>query len=42
MTVVRGASGDARTAAQAFAKGELADAGIGCAGHGGAGHECSH
>jgi predicted DNA-binding protein (UPF0251 family)/predicted Fe-Mo cluster-binding NifX family protein len=42
MTVVRGASGDARAAAQAFAKGELSDSGVGCAGHGEAGHECSH
>lgn len=42
IAVIRGASGEARAAAQAFAKGELADAGIGCAGHGTPGHECSH
>lgn len=41
ITVVRGASGDARAAAQAFVDGTLADSGIGCAGHG-EGHECSH
>ncbi|MHB0897304.1 MAG: NifB/NifX family molybdenum-iron cluster-binding protein [Spirochaetales bacterium] len=40
--VVRGASGQARAAAEAFAKGTLADSGEGCAGHGGEGHECSH
>jgi predicted DNA-binding protein (UPF0251 family)/predicted Fe-Mo cluster-binding NifX family protein len=42
MTVVRGASGDARAAAQAFADGELVDSGAGCAGHGAPGHECTH
>jgi predicted Fe-Mo cluster-binding NifX family protein len=42
MTVVRGASGDARAAAQAFAKGEFADSGVGCAGHGEPGHACTH
>ena len=47
MTVVRGASGDAKAAAQAYANGELVDANVGCAaghgaGHGTAGHECSH
>jgi predicted DNA-binding protein (UPF0251 family)/predicted Fe-Mo cluster-binding NifX family protein len=42
MTVIRGASGDARAAAEAFAKGEFADSGVGCAGHGEQGHECSH
>ena len=41
ITVVRGASGDAKAAAQAFVDGTLADSGIGCAGHG-EGHECSH
>jgi predicted DNA-binding protein (UPF0251 family)/predicted Fe-Mo cluster-binding NifX family protein len=43
--VVRGASGDARAAALAFARGELPDSGLGCAAHGperGQGHECSH
>lgn len=41
--VVRGASGKARAAAEAFAQGKLADSGVGCAGHGGEpGHECSH
>ena len=40
--VVRGASGQARAAAEAFARGSLADSGKGCAGHGEAGHECSH
>jgi predicted Fe-Mo cluster-binding NifX family protein len=39
MTVVRGASGPAREAAAAFAKGNIADSGVGCAGHG---DECSH
>jgi predicted DNA-binding protein (UPF0251 family)/predicted Fe-Mo cluster-binding NifX family protein len=39
--VVRGASGQARAAVEAFAKGEFADSGKGCAGHG-EGHECSH
>ncbi len=39
--VVRGASGKARAAAEAFAAGALADSGAGCAGHG-EGHECSH
>jgi predicted DNA-binding protein (UPF0251 family)/predicted Fe-Mo cluster-binding NifX family protein len=47
LTVLRGASGDARAAAQALANGELVDSGVGCAahgaaGHGQAGHECSH
>jgi predicted DNA-binding protein (UPF0251 family)/predicted Fe-Mo cluster-binding NifX family protein len=41
IAVVRGAAGDARAAAQAFAAGRLADSGQGCAGHG-EGHECSH
>jgi predicted DNA-binding protein (UPF0251 family)/predicted Fe-Mo cluster-binding NifX family protein len=41
MTVVRGASGDARAAAQAFASGALADSGAGCPGHGAPGHECT-
>ncbi|PKL06366.1 MAG: DNA-binding protein [Spirochaetae bacterium HGW-Spirochaetae-9] len=40
--VVRGASGSARAAAEAFARGTLADSGLGCAGHGEAGHECNH
>jgi predicted DNA-binding protein (UPF0251 family)/predicted Fe-Mo cluster-binding NifX family protein len=42
LTVIRGASGDARAAAEAFAKGALADSGVGCAGHGESGHECNH
>lgn len=42
ITVVRGASGPARAAAEAFAKGELGDSGVGCAGHGEPGHECHH
>ena len=37
--VVRGASGPAREAAEAFARGSLQDSGGGCAGHG---DECSH
>jgi predicted DNA-binding protein (UPF0251 family)/predicted Fe-Mo cluster-binding NifX family protein len=41
IAVIRGASGDARQAVQAFVDGTLADSGIGCAGHG-ADHECSH
>ena len=40
--VVRGATGQARAAAEAFARGTLADSGLGCAGHGEAGHECNH
>ena len=40
ITVIRGASGPAREAAEAFAKGALADSGQGCAGHGEPGHEC--
>jgi predicted DNA-binding protein (UPF0251 family)/predicted Fe-Mo cluster-binding NifX family protein len=40
--VIRGASGQAREAAEAFAKGSLADSGVGCAGHGEPGHECTH
>jgi predicted Fe-Mo cluster-binding NifX family protein len=43
IAVVRGASGDARAAAGAFAKGSLADSGIGCAGHSSEPeHECNH
>lgn len=42
IVAVRGASGDAREAARAFANGTLADSGAGCAGHGGDGHECTH
>ena len=42
ISVLRGATGDARAAAEAFAKGNLADSGLGCAGHGEAGHECQH
>ena len=40
--VLRGASGQARAAAEAFAKGSLSDSGLGCAGHGEPGHECTH
>lgn len=42
ISVIRGATGDATTAAQAFLDGTLADSGVGCAGHGEPGHECSH
>jgi predicted DNA-binding protein (UPF0251 family)/predicted Fe-Mo cluster-binding NifX family protein len=42
IVVARGASGSAKTAAEAFAKGTLADSGLGCAGHGDPGHECAH
>ncbi len=42
ITVIRGASGDAKKAVQAFVDGTLADSGLGCAGHGEDGHECSH
>lgn len=43
IAVVRGASGDAKSAVQAFVNGEFADSGVGCAGHDGHdGHECSH
>jgi predicted Fe-Mo cluster-binding NifX family protein len=34
IAVIRGASGDARAAAEAFARGKLVDSGGGCAGHG--------
>lgn len=40
--VIRGASGTAREAAEALAKGALVDSGTGCAGHGEPGHECGH
>jgi len=40
IAVVRGASGDARAAAEAFAKGALADSGVGCSAHSEPGHEC--
>ncbi|HWP68791.1 MAG TPA: NifB/NifX family molybdenum-iron cluster-binding protein [Rectinemataceae bacterium] len=42
ITVIRGASGQTRAAAEAFAKGSFADSGVGCAGHGDPGHECTH
>ncbi len=42
IAVVRGASGNARAAAEAFAKGSLGDSGVGCAGHGEPGHVCTH
>lgn len=41
ITVIRGASGDAKKAVEAFARGSLSDSGKGCAGHGENG-ECSH
>ena len=42
ITVVRGASGDARKAVQNFVDGKLSDSGSGCAGHGDDGHTCDH
>jgi predicted DNA-binding protein (UPF0251 family)/predicted Fe-Mo cluster-binding NifX family protein len=42
IAVTRGATGEARAAAEAFAKGKLADSGVGCVGHGEPGHECAH
>lgn len=42
ITVVRGASGDARKAVQDFVDGKLSDSGSGCAGHGDDGHTCDH
>jgi predicted Fe-Mo cluster-binding NifX family protein len=42
IAVVRGAAGDARQAAEAFARGSLVDAGSGCAGQGQDGHVCAH
>lgn len=42
ITVVRGASGDARKAVQDFVDGKLTDSGSGCAGHGDDGHTCAH
>jgi predicted Fe-Mo cluster-binding NifX family protein len=42
IAVVRGASGDARAAADAFAKGSLMDSGVGCAAHSEPGHDCVH
>jgi predicted DNA-binding protein (UPF0251 family)/predicted Fe-Mo cluster-binding NifX family protein len=42
IAVVRGASGSAKEAAEAFAKGRLADSGKGCAGQREPGHECNH
>lgn len=40
IAVIRGASGDARAAAEAFAAGTLADSGLGCAPHE-HGHDCA-
>jgi predicted Fe-Mo cluster-binding NifX family protein len=40
IVVVRGASGDARAAAKAFAEGSLTDSGVGCAAHSEPGHGC--
>jgi len=42
IAVVRGASGDAKAAAGAFAKGALVDSGVGCAARSESGHECNH
>ncbi len=42
IAVLRGATGDARAAAEAFAKGNLTYSGVGCAGHGEPGHQCQH
>lgn len=43
ITVVRGASGDARAAVQAFVDGTLSDSGHGCSSHSAAeGHGCAH
>lgn len=41
ISVIRGASGSARAAAEGFLAGSVKDSGAGCAGHG-EGHECSH
>lgn len=41
ISVTRGAAGDAKSAAQAFAKGELSDSGLVCGAHKD-GHQCSH
>jgi predicted DNA-binding protein (UPF0251 family)/predicted Fe-Mo cluster-binding NifX family protein len=38
--VVRGASGDPKSAALAFLNGTITDSGQGCSGHGAPGHEC--
>lgn len=40
--VIRGATGLAKVAAEAFLKGEIDDSGKGCAGHNEPGHECNH
>ncbi len=40
--VIRGASGPAKEAAEAFAAGKFSDSGGGCSGHGEAGHDCGH
>ena len=42
--VIRGASGEARAAVQAFVQGSLLDSGTGCAEHpeGAQGHKCNH
>jgi len=42
IAVIRGASGDAVKAVQAFVDGTLTDSGLGCAAHGEDGHECTH
>ncbi len=41
IAVIRGASGDALAAARAFARGEIADSGLPCAGHATTGPGCS-
>ncbi len=41
--VIRGASGDARKAVEAFVRGTLSDSGLGCSGHGSdADHRCGN
>ncbi len=41
--VIRGASGDARKAVEAFVAGRLADSGLACSGHGSdPGHQCGN
>jgi predicted DNA-binding protein (UPF0251 family)/predicted Fe-Mo cluster-binding NifX family protein len=42
IAVIRGASGDARAAAEAFVRGDLVDSGQGCASHGDGGQGCRH
>jgi len=42
ITVVRGASGDARKAVQDYVDGKLTDSGVGCTAHGEGDHVCTH